>query len=174
MNDEIPMCPSCHTPRMLRRKGDAWFWGLPEKSLQHPTRRLLLCAAHLNNVALKATNLGRQRQNSSEGMPSPSSQALNQKHGKRKHVSNCVELSSTTGRYHWNQQNDATAADDRRETVDAQSPTWCKTRSTAKRLLEEAQLEAQAVHSNVTEASCRVGETMEEMAKIKSLEPAGR
>ena len=49
----------------------------------------------------------------------------------------------------------------------------------AKRLLEEAQLEAEVVQNKVTEASCRVGETMEEMAKIKSLmeaslEPADR
>ena len=26
MGAEIPICPLCHTPRMLRRKGDAWFW----------------------------------------------------------------------------------------------------------------------------------------------------
>ena len=38
----------------------------------------------------------------------------------------------------------------------------------AKRLLEEAHLEVQAAQSKVTEAECRVGEAMEEMAKIKS------
>ena len=39
----------------------------------------------------------------------------------------------------------------------------------AKRLLEEAHLEAQAAQSKVTEAACRVREAMEEMAKIRSL-----
>ena len=38
----------------------------------------------------------------------------------------------------------------------------------AKRLLEEAHLEVQAAQSKVTEATCRVGEAMEEMAKIRS------
>ena len=42
----------------------------------------------------------------------------------------------------------------------------------AKRLLEEAHLEVQAAQSKVTEAACRVGEAMEEMAKIKSLTEA--
>ena len=27
MGAEIPICPLCHTPRMPKRKGDAWFWG---------------------------------------------------------------------------------------------------------------------------------------------------
>ena len=27
MGAEISVCPLCHTPRMPRRKGDAWFWG---------------------------------------------------------------------------------------------------------------------------------------------------
>ena len=39
----------------------------------------------------------------------------------------------------------------------------------AKRLLQEARLEEQAAQSKVTEAACRVGEVMEEMAKNKSL-----
>ena len=39
----------------------------------------------------------------------------------------------------------------------------------AKRLLEEAHLEVQAAQSKVTEAACRVEESMEEMAKMKSL-----
>ena len=39
----------------------------------------------------------------------------------------------------------------------------------AKRLLEAAHLEVQAAQSKVTEAACRVGDAMEEMAKIKSL-----
>ena len=39
----------------------------------------------------------------------------------------------------------------------------------AKRLLEEAHLEVQAAQRKVTEAACRAGEAMEEMAKIKSL-----
>ena len=33
MGAEIPVCPLCHTPRMPRRKGDAWFWGC----LNYPT-----------------------------------------------------------------------------------------------------------------------------------------
>ena len=39
----------------------------------------------------------------------------------------------------------------------------------AKRLLEEAHLEAQAAQSKVTEAAFRVGEAMEEMSQIKKL-----
>ena len=39
----------------------------------------------------------------------------------------------------------------------------------AKRLLEEAHLEEQEAQNKVTEAACRVGEAMEEMAKIESL-----
>ena len=27
MSAEIPICPMCHTPRMPRKKGEAWFWG---------------------------------------------------------------------------------------------------------------------------------------------------
>ena len=41
-----------------------------------------------------------------------------------------------------------------------------------KRLLEEAHLEVQAAQNKMTEAACRVGEAMEEMAKIKSLKGA--
>ena len=39
----------------------------------------------------------------------------------------------------------------------------------AKSLLEEANLEVQAAQSNVAEATCRVGEAMDDMAKIESL-----
>ena len=34
MRGEIPICPLCHTPRMPKRKGDAWFWGCQN----YPTR----------------------------------------------------------------------------------------------------------------------------------------
>ena len=29
---EIPICPLCHTPRMPRKKADAWFWGCQNKT----------------------------------------------------------------------------------------------------------------------------------------------
>ena len=30
MSAEISICPLCHTPRMPRKKGDAWFLELPK------------------------------------------------------------------------------------------------------------------------------------------------
>ena len=49
----------------------------------------------------------------------------------------------------------------------------------AKRLLEEAHVEAQAAQNKVTEAAFRVGQAMEDMAQIRKLleansEPAGQ
>ena len=61
------------------RKGNAWFW----YSTHHGNSS---CATDPQDAAVEAENPGRQRQDSSERMPSPSGQGLGQWHGKGKHV----------------------------------------------------------------------------------------
>ena len=75
---------------------------------------------------------------------------------------------------------DPTATDDRRDDATLQPDIGERTAlhlvqdqiDEAKRLLEEAHLEVNAAQTKVTEAACRVGEVMEEMAKIESLAKA--
>ena len=170
--------PHTHTED-AEEKGRRVVLGLPRiiQRVQHPPRRLLLCTEP-QDAAIEAANPGRQRQDSREGMPSPSGQALGQWHGKGNHVPPLWSHYQRQGRDHWDQLGDPTATDDRREDASLQPDTVDGSTELdlvqgeiddAERLLEEAHLEVQAAWSNVTAAACRVEEAMEEMAKITSL-----
>ena len=128
-------------------------------------------------ATVEAANSARQQQDSSEGVSSSSGQALGHWHGKGKHLPTVGSHHQRQWRDHWDQQGDPTATDDRRDDPHSNQTVGGRTEldlvqdeiNEAKRLLEEAHLEVQAAQSKVTEAACRVGEAMEEMAKIKSL-----
>ena len=157
------------TPRMSRRKGDAWFWD----SQNYPTctasiTTTLLVPRTPQGAAVEAANPGRQRQDFQQrdvvtflSSPGPMAQ-------ERETRANCVEPSSAT------RARSLGATDDRRDYASLQSDGG-RTHRTApsagreRRSLEiagEAHLEVQA--AKVTEAACRVGEAMEEM-ETKSL-----
>ena len=72
---------------------------LPELSNENSTHHGdSSCATEPQDAAVEAANPGRQRQDSSEGMPSPSGQPLGQWHGKRKHVPTaCEAMTSDKG-----------------------------------------------------------------------------
>ena len=112
MSGETLICPLCRTLRMPRRKGDVWFWGCQN----YPT-----CTAPTTATPPVPLNLKMlQRQDSSEGMPSPFGQALGQWHGKGKHVPTVWSHYQRQGREHWDQQGDPTATNDRREDASLQ------------------------------------------------------
>ena len=51
---EIPICPLCHTPKMPRRKGDAWFWGFQNyPTCTAPTTTTPPVPQHLKRLLLK-------------------------------------------------------------------------------------------------------------------------
>ena len=157
-------------------KGRRVVLGLPEIPNVYSTHHGdSSCATEPQDAAVEAANPGCQRQDSSEGMPSPSGQALGQWHVKGKHVPTVWGNYQRQGRDHWDQQGDPTATAKRtlysNQTVGGRTELHLLQDEIdeAKRLLEEAHLEVQAAQSKVTEAACRVGEAMEEMPKIKSL-----
>ena len=105
MGTEIPVCPLCLTPRMPRRKGDAWFWGCqnyPTCTDSHHYEPS--STTEFQDVAIEAADPGCQRQDTSEGMQPPPGQALGQWHGKGKYVSAVRGHHQRQGRHHWNQQ----------------------------------------------------------------------
>ena len=116
MGDEIPLCPLCHTPRMPRKKGDAWFWGC---------QNYLTCTAPTTtapqDAAVEAApNPGRPRQDPGERMSSPPGQDLGQRHGKGNHVPTVWSHHQRQRRDYRDQQVDPTATDDHRDTVSLQ------------------------------------------------------
>ena len=116
MGDEIPLCPLCHTPRMPRKKGDAWLWGC---------QNYLTCTAPTTtapqDAAVEAApNRGRPRQDPSERMSSPFGQDLGQRHGEGNHVPTVWSHHQRQGRDYKDQEVDPTATDDHRDTVSLQ------------------------------------------------------
>ena len=97
---EMPRSPFfllCHTPRMPRRKGDAWIWACQNyPTCAAPTTTTPPVPQNLKTLLLKAANPNSQLQDPSEGMPTPPGQALGQRHGKRGIRVSCVEPSPTT------------------------------------------------------------------------------
>ena len=54
MSGEIPICTVCHTPRMPRRKGDAWFWVCQNyPTCTAPTTTTPPVPQHLKTLLLK-------------------------------------------------------------------------------------------------------------------------
>ena len=148
-----------------KEKGSRVVLGLPELSNVNSTHHDdSACATALQGAVVEARNPGRQRQDSSEGMSSPSGQALDQWRGKGNHVPTVWSHHQRQGRDHWDQLVDSTATDDRRDTASLQPEGGVRTEldlvqdeiDEAKRLLEEAPLEVRAAQSKVAEAACRV------------------
>ena len=131
------------------------------------------CATERQDAAVGAANPACQRQDSSEGRPTPSGQALGHWHGKGKHVPTVWSHYQQQGRDHWDQQIGPEEIGERRGDASLQPEVGGTHRTgqidEAKRLLEKAYLEVQKAQSKVIEAACRLGEEMEEMAKIRSL-----
>ena len=123
MGTEIPVCPLCHTPRMPRRKGDAWFWRCQNyPTCAAPTTTNPSSTTESQDVLLKQQTQGRQRQDTIKGMPTPPGQALGQRHGKGKYVSAVRGHHQRQGRDHWNQQIGPEETGERRgETVSQQN-----------------------------------------------------
>ena len=97
-------------------KGRPVVLGLPALSNVYSTHHAdSSCATAPQHAVVEAANPCRQRLNSSEGMPSPSGQALGQWHGTGKHVPTVWSHHQRQGRDHWDQQGDPTATDDRRD-----------------------------------------------------------
>ena len=183
MSAEIPICPLCHTPRMPRRRG----FGVPGLSNVNSTHHDDPSGAtESQDAATEAANPSSQRQDPSEGMSPPPSQALGKWHGKGKYV-------SAVGSHHQRQRATGTSKSIQRKLVTDErklhSNRLLEGRTEldmkqdeideAKRLLEEAHLEVQANQSTVTEAAFQVGEATEEMSQIKklleaNLEPANQ
>ena len=166
-------------PEDAEEKGRRVVLGLPELSSVYSTHHDSSCPTTPQDAAVEAANSGRQRQDSSEGMSSPSGQALGQWHRKGKHMPTVWSHHLRQGRDYWDQHGDTAATDDRRDYAALQSDGGRTHRTglsagrdrieEARRLLEEAHLEVQPAQNKVTEAACRAGEAMEEMTKIKSL-----
>ena len=79
------------------KKGRSVVLKLPELSNVHSTHRDdSSCTTAPQDAAVEDTNTRRQRQNSSEGMPSSSGQALGQRHGEEKTRVSCAGTLSTT------------------------------------------------------------------------------
>ena len=138
------------------------------------------------DAAAEAADPSCQRQDTSEGMSTPSGQALGKWHGKGKYVSAVWVHHQRQGRDHWNQQVGPEETTDEGKhhfswTVEGRTELDLVQDEVeeAKRLLEEVHVEVQAAQNKVTEAAFRVGQAMEEMAQIRKLleansEPAGQ
>ena len=115
--------PNTHTED-AEEKGRRVVLGLPELSNVYSTHHGdSSCATEPQDAAIEAANQGRQRQDSREGMPSPSGQALGQWHGKGNHVPPLWSHYQRQERDHWDQLGDPTATDDRREDASLQPDT---------------------------------------------------
>ena len=67
MGAEIPVRPLCHTPRMPRRKGDAWFWGCQNyPTCTAPTTTTPPEPQNLKTLLLKQQTQSCQRHDTSE------------------------------------------------------------------------------------------------------------
>ena len=87
---------------MPKRKKRRVVSGLPELSNVYSTHHDdSSCATTPQDAAVEAANPGRQRQDSGEGMSSPSGQALGQWHMKGKHVPTVWDNHQRQGRDHW-------------------------------------------------------------------------
>ena len=136
------------------------------------------CATTPEDATVEAANPGRKRQDFSEGMSSLSGQALGHWHRKGEHVPTVWSIISDkdeiTGISKAIQRRLMTAeiTPHSKRTVGGRTEMdcVCTTRSTTPRdCRRKLHLEVQAAQNKVAEAGCRVGEAMEEMAKIRSL-----
>ena len=84
---EIPVCPLCHTPRMPKRKGDAWFWVCQNYPTCTAPTTTTSDTSESQEAAAESADPSCQRQDTSEGMSTPPGQALGKWHGKGKYVS---------------------------------------------------------------------------------------
>ena len=168
MGAEIPIGPLCHTPRMPKRKGDAWFWVCQNYPMcKAPTTTTPLVAQS------EAANPSSQRQDPSEGMSTPPGQALGKCHGKGKLCAIISDKGEITGTSKSIQRKLVTDEGKRHSSRTVEGRTELDLVQDevdeAKRLLEEAHVKVQAAQNKVTEAAFRVGQAMEEMARIKKL-----
>ena len=122
MSGEIPHLSVVSHTEDAEEKGRRVVLGLPEfhhvRSTHHDDSSW---ATTPEDAAVEAANPGRQQQDSSGGMSSPSCQALDQWHVKGNHVPTVWSHHRRQGRHHWDQQGDPTAIDDRREYGSLQS-----------------------------------------------------
>ena len=162
----------------VEEKGRRMVLGLPELSNAHSTHNGdSSCATEPQDPAVEAAKPGRQRQDSSEGVPSPSGQALEQWHGKGKHVSAVRCHYQRQGRDHWDQQGDPKATDDRREDASLQPNGGGTHRSgpgtgrdrRSQEIAGGSPFGSTSGPEQSDRKACPVGEAMEEMVKIKSL-----
>ena len=159
MGTEIPVCPLCHSPRMPRRKGDAWFWGCQNNpTCTAPTTTTPPVPQNLKTLLRK-----QQTQAVNDRIPAKGCRHLLVKPwasgtGKGKTCQLCGaikgeitgtsksiqrKLVSNEEKHHSNRTVEGrTALDLVQDEVDE-----------AKRLLEEAHAEVQAAQNKVTEAS---------------------
>ena len=168
MGAKIPICPPCHTSRIPRKKGEAWFRGCQN----YPT-----CTAPTTTTPpvpqiLKTLLLKQQTQAVNDRTPAKGCRHLLVKpwaNGTGK--GNCGAIISDkgeiTGTSKSIQRKLVTDEEKRHSSRTVEGRTELdlvqEEVDEAKRLLEEAHVEVQAAQSKVTEAAFRVGQAMEEM-----------
>ena len=109
MGDEIPLCPLCHTPRMPRKQGDAWFLGCQIYTTRTaPTTTTPPVPQHFKMLLLKQQIQAVIDRIPGERMPPLFDQALGQWHGKGNHVPTVWSHHQRQGRDHGDQQVDST------------------------------------------------------------------
>ena len=158
---------SCHNTEDAKEKGRRVVLGFARiiQRVQHPPPRLLQFPRHLKMLLLKQQTQAVNDRNSSEGMSSPSGQAPCQLCGAI--ISNKGEITRTTKAIQYATDDASLQPDSGRTRTDLDLVQ--DEIDEDKRLLEEAHPEVQAALSKVAEGACRVGEAIEEMAKVKSL-----
>ena len=187
MGTEIPVCPLCLTPRMPRRKRDAWFWGCQN----YPTCTAPTTTNPPEPLNLQTLLLKQKTQAVNDMIPAKGCRHLLVKPwatgtGKGNTCQLCGAITNNKGDI------TGTSKSVQRKLVNdegKQYPNRTMEGRTeldlvqdevdeAKRLLEEAHVEVQAAKNKVTEAAFRAGQAMEDVAQIKKLleansEPAG-
>ena len=88
---EIPTCPLCHTPRMPRIKGDAWFWWSELSNVYSSHHDDPPVPQHLKTLLLKQQTQAVNDRIPAKGWSSPEQMAR-----EREIRVSCAELSSTT------------------------------------------------------------------------------
>ena len=164
----------CVTHRGCRGKRETRGFGAVRiiSRVQHPPRR------HPKMLLLKQ----HQTQAVHDKIPAKGCRhllvkTLGQRHGQGNHVPTVWSHHQRQRRDYRDQQVDPTATDDHRDTVSLQPECgWAHELDPlqdeideAKRLLEEAHVEVQAAQGKVVKSACRLGEPVDEIAKLKSL-----
>ena len=105
MSSEIPICPLCHTPRMPRRKGDAWFWGCHNyPTCTAPTTTTPPVPQNLKTLLLKQQAQAVNDRILAKGCRHLLWSSLGQMARERKHVPAVWSHHQRQGRNHGNQQ----------------------------------------------------------------------